>query len=236
MNRFTRKIKGKYQCPIQVIILSAGVGTRTRSYEPRCLLKYKGQAIVDNQLDVIYNKFNKCEISIVGGFDIYKIIKKVGKNARIIENQLFDTTNSAESLRLGVNNSKLDNILFLHGDLVISPEIFDTVDLDQSFLLIDKSNKFEEKEVGVTIVDNKASVLSYTLPVKWCQIAYFTGNEANILRKLLVKPDYNTKYLLTFELINKIIELGGIFKCVDIKNGFIKEIDSLKDINNETSS
>jgi choline kinase len=185
---------------------------------------------------VIYNKFNKCEISIVGGFDIHKIIKKVGKNARIIENQLFDNTNSAESLRLGVNNSKLDNILFLHGDLVISPEIFDGIDLNQSFLLIDKSNKFEEKEVGVTIVENKASVLSYTLPIKWCQIAYFTGNEINILRRLLVKPDYNTKYLLTFELINKIIELGGIFKCVDIKDGFIKEIDSLKDINNETFS
>ena len=78
--------------------------------------------------------------------------------------------------------------------------------------------------------------MSYTLPIKWCQIAYFTGNEINILRRLLVKPDYNTKYLLTFELINKIIELGGIFKCVDIKDGFIKEIDSLKDINNETFS
>ena len=236
MNRFTRKIKGKYQLPIQVIVLAAGVGTRTRSYEPRCLLKYKDKTIVENQLEVIFNKFNKCEVTIVGGFDINKIIKKVGKNARFVENQLFDTTNSGESLRLGVNNSNIDNILFLHGDLVISPEIFDNINFNQSFLLIDNAGKFEEKEVGLTIVENKASVMSYNLPTKWCQIAYFTGAEMNILRKLFNKTDYNTKYLLTFEIINKVIDMGGIFKCIDIKDGFIKEIDSLKDINNETLS
>jgi hypothetical protein len=41
--------------------------------------------------------------------------------------------------------------------------------------------------------------------------------------------------MLTFEIINKIIELGGSFSCIDIGNSFIKEIDSLKDINNEST-
>jgi hypothetical protein len=124
----------------------------------------------------------------------------------------------------------------MHGDLVISYEIFNSINLNSSFILVDSMNKFEEKEVGVTVVDGKVSVLSYNLPVKWCQIAYFTGEEMNILRKLLIRQDFNSKYILTFEIINKVIELGGSFKSYDIGTSFIKEIDSLKDINNETTS
>ena len=236
MNRFTRKIKGKSQLPIQFIILSAGIGSRTRSYEPRCLLKYENKIIIENQIDTIQNKFNKAEISIVCGFDTAKIIKKVNKRARIIENQNYETSNNGESLRLGVNNSFLDNIIFMHGDLVVSEELFEHINLNQSCLLVDSANKFDEKEVGVTVVDKMATVLSYSLPTKWCQIAYLAEKETNILRKLFLRQDINCKVMLTFEVINKIIELGGSFSCIDIGNSFIKEIDSLKDINNENIS
>jgi choline kinase len=172
----------------------------------------------------------------VGGFDIGKIIRKVNKQARIIENQSYENTNSGESLKLAVNNSMLDNILFLHGDLVISEDVFKNIDLNQSFLLIDNSKQFEDKEVGITIVNGNATVLSYSLPTKWCQIAFLAEPEVNILRKLILRNDFNPKFMLTFEIINKIIENNGSFKCIDIGNSFIKEIDSLKDINNENSS
>ena len=124
----------------------------------------------------------------------------------------------------------------MHGDLVVSEELFEHIDLNQSCLLIDSSNKFEEKEVGVTYVNKVATVLSYNLPTKWCQIAYLAERETNILRKLFLRSDINYKFMLTFEIINKIIELGGSFNCIDIGNSFIKEIDSLKDINNESTS
>jgi choline kinase len=231
MSRFVRKIKNKNFPQLQIVILAAGVGSRTRSYEPRCLLKYNKKTILDNQIEVLTSLFNKAEISIVGGFDINKIIRKVGKTVRVIENQMYENTNSGESLRLGINNSMLDNILFLHGDLIISPEIFDNVKMDQSFLLVDSGNQFEEKEVGITIVDGVATVLSYSLPTKWCQIAYLAENELCILKKLMMKNDFPSKTFLTFEVINKIIENNGKFNCFDIGKGFIKEIDSLKDIN-----
>jgi choline kinase len=231
MSRFVRKIKNKNFPQLQIVILAAGVGSRTRSYEPRCLLKYNKKTILDNQIEVLTSLFNKAEISIVGGFDINKIIRKVGKTVRVIENQMYENTNSGESLRLGINNSTLDNILFLHGDLIISPEIFDNVKMDQSFLLVDSGNQFEEKEVGITIVDGVATVLSYSLPTKWCQIAYLAENELCILKKLMMKNDFPSKTFLTFEVINKIIENNGKFNCFEIGKGFIKEIDSLKDIN-----
>jgi hypothetical protein len=236
MSRFTRKIKGKNYPPIQAVILAAGVGARTKSYEPRCLLKFGKKTILENQIEILTERFSKCDITIVGGCEINKIIKKIGKSIRIVENQLFEQTNSGESLRLAVNNTLHDSILFLHGDLIISEGIFDKIDLGQSFLLIDNKNKFEEKEVGITIVNNKATVLSYNLPIKWCQIAYLAANETAILRKLFARSDFNTKFLLTFEIINKVIEMGGSFTCCDIENSYIKEIDSLKDINNEVIS
>jgi len=231
MSRFTRKIKGKSLAPVQVVILSAGVGSRTRSYEPRCLLKYNNKTILDNQIEVMYNCFHNPQITIVCGFDSGRIIKKIGKQARIVENTSYDITNNGESLRLGVNNSLLDNIIFMHGDLIISEGIFEKINYDKSFLLTDSLNKFDEKEVGVTVVNGKATILSYSLPNKWCQIAYLNENETNILRKLFLKPEFNSKVLLTFEIINKIIENGGSFNCYDIGNNFIKEVDSLKDIN-----
>jgi len=236
MSRFTRKIKNKTQLPLQVIILAAGAGSRTKSYEPRCLLKYNNKVILDSQVEIIKNRFTKSEITVVGGIEGYKIVKRLEKDMRFVENQIHEDSNSGESLKLGINNSILDNILFLHGDLVFSESILNKIDMDKSCLLIDNSGKIEEKEVGITVVDGKATVLSYNLPTKWCQIAYLSQNETNILRKLLVRTDFNTRYLLTFEIINKMIEFGASFDCIDIEDGFIKEIDSLKDINNENFS
>lgn len=236
MSRFTRKIRAKNQPPVQVIILAAGAGARTRSYEPRCLLKYNGKSLLDHQLSAIQSVLLKYEVSIVGGIEANKIIKRIDNNVRFVENQMHESSNNGESLRLGVNNSLLDNILFFHGDLVFYEKIFSNVNFNKSFILIDSSGQILEKEVGVTSVNNKLTVMSYDLPVKWCQIAYFNKSETDILRKLLVKQDFETKYLLTFEIINKMLEFGADIECVDINTNFIKEIDSLKDINSEDTN
>lgn len=232
MSRFTRKIKGKNDPPVQVIILAAGAGARTKSYEPRCLLKYNGSIVLEKQIEAIQKRFIKSEISIVGGIEGNKIIKKIGKRARYIENQIHDNSNSGESLRIGINNSLLDNILFLHGDLVFDENILSLINLNKSCILTSSENRIEEKEVGLTVDSNgNVSILSYNLPTKWCQIAYLSSNEVDILRKILIKGDIDFKYMLTFEILNKLIEFGGSLQAIDIKNSFIKEIDSLKDIN-----
>ena len=127
----------------------------------------------------------------------------------------------------------LDDIIFLHGDLIISENIFENINMNNSFLITDDKNQFEDKEVGVTVVNNKATFLSYNLDTKWCQIAYLNQEAVTTLRKLFIKPEFETRYLLTFEIINKLIDSGIIFNCFDTNGNFIKEIDSLKDLNNE---
>ena len=57
------------------------------------------------------------EIITVVGCNATKVIKKVRGNVRIVENQIYATTNTSESMRLAFNNSLKNNFLFMHGDL-----------------------------------------------------------------------------------------------------------------------
>ena len=236
MNRFTKSITSiksqRNNGDISVIILAAGTGARIKSNEPRSLLKIGNHTLIEHQTSVINNTFNNPEIIGVFGVSFEKIIKKTSNKLRIVENQLHETTNSSESLRLGINNSIMDNVLFFHGDLYFEQGIFDNISFTKSFLLIDGGNHFNEYEVGVTTESKKVSILSYGLPDKWCQIAFLTGKELKIVRNLFAKFSEDDKKLLSFEVINKIIDLGGNFEFHINKTPII-EIDCIKDLQNE---
>lgn len=227
-NRYTTHIKDTKDDNIVFIILSAGVGNRMRSYGPKCLFKTSEETILDKQISIIKSNFSQNEIILVVGFEANKVIKKIPDNIRVVENQLYQTTNSSESLRLAVNNSVSDKIFFIHGDLIFNKEIFDSLDFSRSFVLADSKNQIEDNEVGITIVNNKATFFSYGLDTKWCQMAYIRGKEFSILKSLYNKPGKDKLY--TFEMLNMIIEKKGSLIAVEPENMNIKEIDSFKDL------
>jgi CTP:phosphocholine cytidylyltransferase-like protein len=238
MNRFTTNITkirinpktSKKTSNISIIMLCAGVGLRIKSYEPRSILKIKNKTLLEHQIDILNTVFDCPEIICVVGYDAQKIIKK-NYNVRIVENQLYETTNAAESLRLAFNNTLNDNILFLHGDLFFNKETFN-VKYNKSFILVDSNKRFNNSEVGVTICSdtNKASILSYGLNTKWCQIAYLTGKETKIAKNLFQKFETTHKKMLCFELLNEMITSGACFECHEPNNMSITEIDRIKDI------
>ena len=227
-NRYTTNIKDTKDDNIVFIILSAGVGNRMRSYGPKCLFKTSEETILDKQISIIKSNFSQNEIILVVGFEANKVIKKIPDDIRVVENQLYQTTNSSESLRLAVNNSVSDKIFFIHGDLIFNKEIFDSLDFSRSFVLVDSKNQIEDNEVGITIVNNKATFFSYGLDTKWCQMAYIRGKEFSILKSLYNKPGKDKLY--TFEMLNMIIEKKGSLITVEPENMNIKEIDSFKDL------
>jgi len=232
MSRFTQEIKRK-NVPMTIVILSAGTGSRIKSYEPRALLKLGTRNILENQIHHLKNNFDSPEITVTVGNAANKIIKRVPSSIRVIENQLYETTNSFESLRLAVNNITSDNVLFLHGDLVFNQRTFEGLSYDKSFVLIDQKQQFNEKEVGLTQTNKKATIFSYGLATKWCQIAYLTGREFLILKQICHKNNAEHKKMLTFEVLNKIINKGGQFLCHEPPNMKIREIDCMRDFNNE---
>ena len=238
MARFTRQIttpikKTNNKSDIAVIILSAGVGNRIKSNEPRSLIKIGGKTLIEHQINFVENNIEDAETIGVFGYSADKIIKKIAGRIRIVENQIFDKTNNSESLRLAVNNTNKKNILFFHGDLYFNHEILDGANFKKSFIVVDNKGMMKDKEIGVTMAKNKATILSYGLSTKWCQIAFMTGKELKILRSILNKLKGSRKKLLSFEIINLIISSGGNFECHEPKNMSIIEIDSIKDIKNE---
>ena len=216
-----------------VIILSAGVGSRIKSNEPRSLIKIGNKTLLEHQVDLINNNLSNHEIIGVFGYAIEKIVRKISGKVRIVENQLYENTNNSESLRLAVNNTDKKNIMFFHGDLYFNDAMFTSNDFKKSFLVVDTKEMMKQKEIGVTIQNNKATILSYGLSTKWCQLAFITGKELKILRNVLSKLHGSQKKMLSFEIINKMIAMGASFECYEPNNMSIVEIDCIKDIKNE---
>ena len=238
MARFTREITTSVKTnnnknDMAVIILSAGIGSRIKSNEPRSLIKIGGKCLIEHQIDIINNNIENHEIIGVFGYSIDKIIKKMAGKLRVVENQIYQSTSNSESLRLAVNNTNKNNILFFHGDLYFNDAIFKNANFKKSFLIIDNKQMMKSKEIGITMQSNKATILSYGLSTKWCQMAFITGKELKILKNILHKLQGNQKKLLSFEIINKMISMGANFECYEPKNMSIIEIDCIKDIKNE---
>lgn len=234
MSRSTTTIKKSlYNDSISVVIVSAGAGSRIRSNEPRSLIKIKNDTLINHQIQAITDTFKTYEVIGVFGTQIEKILKKVDNRIRVVENQLHNETNNSESMRLGLNNSLYNNVLFIHGDIYFKSSLLKSADYTKSFLVVDANQDMSEKEVGLTINNNKASILSYGLEKKWCQMCFLTGKELKILKSIFLKFQESDRKMLSFEIINKIIENGGSFACHEKKGSHVVEIDCIKDINNE---
>lgn len=235
MSRSTTTIKSapKDTKGISVVILSAGAGLRIKSNEPRSLIKINNETLINHQTTAIDKAFQKYEIIGVFGTHIDKIIKKLNSKIRVVENQLHESTNNSESMRLGLNNCTYKNVVFIHGDIYFDYKLLKDANYNKSFLVLDANNDIEEKEVGATTNSKNVSILSYGLKKKWCQICHVTGKELKILRNIFSKFKEPDKKMLSFELLNKIIESGGSFACYEKKDSHVVEIDCIKDLNNE---
>lgn len=233
MTRFITDIKSnknqRKKLDIAVAILSAGIGQRIKSYEPRSMIKINNYTLIDRQISIINQCFIDPEIIGVFGYECQKICKKIGDKIRIVENQLYESTNTAESLRLAFNNTNRNKFLFLHGDLYFNKQTLLNLEYSKSFVVVDNKGMFEDKEAGLTIVNNKATIFSYGLKSKWCQIAFFTGKELKIAKQLFNKFEDSDKKMLSFEVLNNMISMGANFICYEPNGMEILEIDKIGD-------
>ena len=154
MGRFTREITAPIKSnnnknDMAIIILSAGIGARIKSNEPRSLIKIGNKTLVEHQIDIINNTINNQEIIGVFGYAIEKIIKKIAGKLRVVENQVYQETNNSESLRLAVNNTSKKNIMFLHGDLYFNDSVFSKLNYKKSFLIVDNKEMMKPKELKI---------------------------------------------------------------------------------------
>lgn len=240
INRFLTTVKrsgaGKDKDrKLSIIILNSTPGYRMKSYGPKCLLKINNNiSILEYQISILKNVYPNSEIVVTVGFEADKIIKKQFKNIRFVENQLFDTTNIVEEIRLALNNIETEDVLIVYGDVIFNTHAIEGLTKENTSCTV-QSNKISEEDVGLTIVDNKLSIMSYGITPKWGYIVYLTGYELLLFKNLCSNKENNRLY--PFELINIILERQQAkIGCINPPHSEIIKIESIKDIKSENSN
>ena len=225
----TQAKKNRSETRLSAIVPVAGMGHRMKSYGPKCLLPAdKKHSIIERTIENIKEAYPFAEIIVVVGFEADRIIKALPKDIRVVENQIYETTNVVESLRLALNNSVTDSVLIVYGDLIFNDSTIKGLDENFSCAVIDSKQRFKDEEIGVTVVDGILTNFAYGLETKWAQIICLTGKELTMLKEFCFDRKKNKMY--PFEIFNMIIDKGGIIRAVENPSMEIKEIDSLKDL------
>ena len=213
-----------------IIIPAAGLGKRMKSRGPKPLIKItENTTILQNQVKNIDECFGDNKIVLVCGFEAEKLMVESPADFIKVENELYEHTNVARSIGIAlrtINTSK--RILIIYGDLVFNQNALDILDYNTSAVFA-LGSFIGEEEVGC-IINEKGNLehMMYDLPCKWSQIAYFQGDELEYLKEVVWNR--NNAKLFGFEIINRIIEKGGRFKCDYIEDIKIVDVDTSKDI------
>jgi NDP-sugar pyrophosphorylase family protein len=228
----TRPTTQQSSAGMSIIITGAMKPHRMSSFGAKPLLAINNMCLIDHVLPVITSTFPNSEIILTIGYEADKLIKKMSTKIKLVENQLFETTNIVEEIRLGLNAVTNKRVLIVDGDILFDKAIFNKLKFDHSFILLD--DQLSDDEVGVIVSEGLVENFSFGLPTKWANIAYLVDTELELLRS--ISADRNNSNLYLFEALNMIINRNGKIYPAPIQNTKIKKINSTKELRNENSN
>lgn len=213
---------------IHVIIPSAGLGRRMKSYGCKSLLYIQNEKLIDIQIKKINEIIPNNDIILITGFDSERLMNNSPKNIIKIENEKYYENNVVKSINIGLRATKDNNhVLILFGDILLNEKALEKIDYSRSCIVI--SNHMEEGEVGCNINDNGfLEYMMFDLPNKWGHIVYLTNKELTLFKKIINNKLSDKKFC--FEILNDIINQGGKFKCIQDKEIKVMDIDTSKDL------
>lgn len=226
----TRPTTQQSSSGLSIIITGSSKPHRMSSFGSKPMFAINNMALIDHVLPILSGLLPNAEIILTVGYESDKLIKKMSSKIRLIENQLYETTNLVEEIRLALNAVTNKKVLILDGDLLFDKNIFNKVKFDHSFILTDNENMADD-EVGVIVSDNLVENFSFGLPTKWSNVAYLINKEMELLR--LVANDRKNSNLYLFEALNMVINRGGKIHSFMTENTKIKKISSTKELRNE---
>ncbi len=225
----TTNIRGKKSQRYSIIIPSAGMGKRMRSYGPKSLIKVTpDKNIIDNQIEIINKNFSNHEVILVCGFEADKLMNNTPDNIVKIENENYEKTNVVRSIGLGLRAATSDKVLIIYGDLVFNEETIRNLKPESSSLVVDSSSTMKDDEVGCNISNHHVEQMLPDIDNKWAQIAYLIDDELEMFKKISWNRDKS--HYFGFEAMNEIIEKGGKFKSLSPQGMKITDVDSSKDL------
>jgi len=212
-----------------IVIAAAGLGKRMKMSGPKAAIKISdSETVIERQIRLFKKFFPSYKIVVVIGSAKEKMEKILNNKVEIIINNDFDSSNTAWSIKQAIEKENISNLILCCGDLVFNESMISKIITDFSCVVLDINNIDRSSEVGCNITNCKLNHINYGLNPKWSQIAFLKKEEINILQKILKKS--KVKNWFFFELMNKIIDMGGSFFTHIPTNGYMVEIDSQQDI------
>ncbi len=225
------KKKSEFNEKLSVVIPAAGMGHRMKSYGPKALIDVgKNLTLIERQIKIIWKLYPGSDIFITVGFDAGKITERLKKYpVRFIHNPLHDKTNVLYSIGLAMQACVTSSVMIVYGDLIFNDKALkNLVDGKTSKIVVEDSGMMDKREVGVICEKGLVQNLSFGLNTKWCQIAYLSNSEMEMMKEMSIKTE-NSQWL-GYEALNHMIDNGARLEAVKPKSIRVIDLDFVKDL------
>lgn len=216
---------------ITVILICDTPGYRMKSYGPPSLISIRGKKLIDHQIHSIKQNIKNFEIILCVGFDSERVAKYIrqhhaGVNIRIVENQIFNSSNTCEGMRLALNNTANDKIIIADGNIMFNTDTFSKINIQYSSVLCETSPS-ENLEVGFNLNESdNIEHFAHGASKLWSEILFLNNAEIiDSLRKIVSTSEYKTKFM--FEALNDLIKTRHNLKVINNESPIIK-INNIK--------
>lgn len=185
------------------VILNAEMGSRTKSYGPKCLLKLAdGQSVLDRQINTIKKHYPKAKIYHALGFEANKIIKNKAVEKYFVDDQYLNYNHFFTFAEL-VKHFNLKDCFLLFGDIV-----FDDRHFPKKTKLTTVYGRLNNDKVKVGINSNNGIVshMMWGLDHSWAEMAYLGPDFIEFIRNKQYLDKFRRAYF--FEMFNEAIDAG----------------------------
>lgn len=148
--------------------------------------------VFDLHLDLINSVCKNPNIMVVGGFDVKKLFKYKRRNEfQLIENTIFEFTNSSEDLRIGLNAVNRDYTIVIDGAFLPSIETYKMLLKDLNVSKIVYSDR-QSNCVGINITnENIVNFFGYKCKSKTKGAYFLSLEDFDKIRKRVFGSSFN---------------------------------------------
>ena len=216
---------------MKVLILAAGIGSRLgRSYPKALTSLLDDKSIMSHQIEGVSHYVNIEDIYIVVGYKKEMIIQEFSE-VSFLFNEKYKTTNTSQSLLIGLNELKGNDILWLNGDVYFDHRVISRIfDCAGSCMAVNRDR------VGVEEVKYRTNSEGFVVEVskevyepegESLGIHKIPSKEVPVLVKHLSNCQENDYFEKGLELA---IQSGLKVTAVDISDLTCMEIDFREDL------
>lgn len=209
-----------------VVLLAGNLGFRMTTYGPQCLQKLSdGDFLLTHQVKAIRHCIPNCEIMITCREYSDKLLRNKPDDVRLIETR--SETNEVEEIRVALNNSITDSVLFIGSDTYFDKNLLNGLDLSRSFVIFETQGMMRPDSVGMTVSNDKATIMSYSLDKKWVRI-FNINKTGKISLNNFCKQEDNKK-MYAHEALNYVMDKCPVYAYETKSKVYcIDRVDDLK--------